>query len=79
MHTGQVFFEQSLLTELNVLSPYSTNKQAFTLNSADHVITSETGSGTYNPYLDITLTDGVLADGAVGTITIGIDPWVGGK
>lgn len=40
-HIGQAFFDQSLITQVESLSPYTTNKQTLTTNAADSILLSE--------------------------------------
>lgn len=40
-HIGQLFFDQSLITQVEAVSPYSTNTQELTLNADDRVLLGE--------------------------------------
>ncbi|KAF8991578.1 Intradiol ring-cleavage dioxygenase, partial [Cyathus striatus] len=70
-HVGQVFFDQSLITAVKELSPYSTNTQELTLNSDDWILSEEAAS--MDPVVKYTLLGDTLADGVIAWITIGIN------
>lgn len=71
-HIGQLFFDQSLISEVEATSPYTTNAQQLTANTADGIAAGE-ATDDYDPYVDyVYLGDGV-ADGLLGFITVGID------
>jgi hypothetical protein len=63
-----------------VLSPYSLDKQSFTTNAADRVLQQQAlGTTGFDPYLEVTLTGSTISNGLVGTATVALDPWTGGK
>ncbi|KAF8998533.1 Intradiol ring-cleavage dioxygenase [Cyathus striatus] len=70
-HVGQAFFDQSLITAVEKLAPYSTNTQEITLNSADQILSEEAAS--MDPVVKYTLLGDSLADGVIAWITIGIN------
>lgn len=71
-HVGQVFFDQSLLTQVSKIYPYSTNQQDVTLNADDDILLSETDVS--DPFVEYVLLGDKLSDGILGWISIGIDP-----
>ncbi|TGO31688.1 hypothetical protein BHYA_0434g00010 [Botrytis hyacinthi] len=71
-HIGQLFFDQSLITQVEALSPYSTNTQELTLNADDRVLLSEINSGG-DPIVDFVLLGDAIDEGVFAWIAIGID------
>ncbi|KAH6656871.1 Intradiol ring-cleavage dioxygenase [Truncatella angustata] len=71
-HIGQLFFDQSLITEVEATSPYNTNSQSLTQNTADSIAAGEATS-EYDPYVDYVYLGDSVEDGLLGFITIGID------
>jgi hypothetical protein len=71
-HIGQIFFDQSLITAVEKLAPYSTNKQALTLNSKDNIGISEATSA-YDPFVDYVTLGSSLNDGLLAFITVFVD------
>ncbi|MGI8477798.1 MAG: intradiol ring-cleavage dioxygenase [Thermomicrobiales bacterium] len=74
-HTGQLFFDDTLSDEVFKLDAYAGRTGSRLLNSGDGIL----GAHAEEPgfLLDITqVTAGKLADGLVGTITLGVDPTV---
>jgi len=74
-HTGQIFFDQDLLTTINAVAPYTLDTNPFTLNADDRVVTQQANSTEgYDAFVDITLTGTDVTDGLLGSLTIAIDP-----
>ena len=71
-HVGQLFFDQTLITKVEATSPYSTNKQALTLNKNDGIFA--TTAATSDPVLNYVLLGSTVADGIFGWVTVGINP-----
>jgi hypothetical protein len=71
-HIGQLFFDQALITEVEKLAPYSTNKQALTLNTADGIGISE-ATASYDPFVDYVRLGKTLNDGLLAFITVFVD------
>lgn len=67
----QVFFDQDLLTSVDTVSPYSTNTQEVTLNSADSILAEEADS--MDPFLQYVLLGDDISEGILAWISIGID------
>ncbi|KAF4624434.1 hypothetical protein G7Y89_g13738 [Cudoniella acicularis] len=75
VHTGQLYLNQSILSEINVLAPYSADPNPFTLNSADFIFTGEANATAgYDAYIHVTKTGKTLSDGLLGKITLALDP-----
>ncbi len=72
-HVGQTFFDQSLITAVEKVSPYSTNKQQLTSNSADMIMSQEAGTEGVDPIMEYTLLGSTVADGLYAWIAFGID------
>lgn len=72
-HVGQTFFDQDLISAVEVLEPYSTNKQALTLNEDDNVLQGETRTDGIDPVTQYTLLGDDISDGLFGWIAFGIN------
>ncbi|MCJ1423449.1 hypothetical protein MMC29_001332 [Sticta canariensis] len=74
VHTGQVFFEQSTLTLVNQVVPYSLDPNTITLNSVDGVIQNQ-GNTTYqSPFVEIRSLGYNISAGFIGIINLAVDP-----
>ncbi|KAF7919338.1 uncharacterized protein EAE97_011670 [Botrytis byssoidea] len=71
-HIGQVFFDQSLITKVEALSPYNTNTRRLTTNAADRVVAAEIADGS-DPFFTYVLLGGTVSDGIFAWITFGIN------
>ncbi|KAK6949334.1 hypothetical protein Daesc_009409 [Daldinia eschscholtzii] len=71
-HIGQLFFDQSLITAVEELEPYSTNTQPLTLNSEDG-IDAQTSTAEYDPFADYVLLGSDLQDGLLAYLTVFVD------
>lgn len=72
-HVGQLYFDQQLLRSVEATTPYSTNRQRWTLNSGDMLFRQGHGNGA-NPIIDIIALGPALTDGLHGTIEVGVNP-----
>lgn len=71
---GQLFFDQSLINEINSnVSPYTKNTIAIVNNSADRVFAAETASNS-DPVFDYVLWGDSVTDGIFAWISFGINP-----
>ncbi|KAI0448994.1 Intradiol ring-cleavage dioxygenase [Xylaria acuta] len=68
-HIGQIFFDQSLITEVEKLEPYVSNKQRLTLNSQDGIGISE-ATVDYDPFIDYVRLGDSLNDGLLTFLTV---------
>ena len=70
-HVGQLFFDQDLITQVEATSPYSTNTQELTLNSADQIFSQE--AATVDPVVEYSLLGDDVSSGIFGWVAFGID------
>lgn len=68
---GQIFFDQTLNTEIAKIAPYSTNTQPFTLNSQDSIMRNE--ASTSDPVLNYVYVGDDLSEGIFGWASVGIN------
>ncbi|KAF8900611.1 aromatic compound dioxygenase [Mucidula mucida] len=71
-HVGQVFFDQDLITAVEVTEPYASNTQELTTNADDSIMAEE--ADDIDPvlqyvYLGDDVSDGIMAWGAIGIDT----------
>lgn len=71
-HVGQIYFDQSLISQVEALTPYNTNTQKLTLNSADSILAQ--GSNGSDPFVEYVLLGSDISDGIFAWISLGIDP-----
>ncbi|KAF6809396.1 putative extracellular dioxygenase [Colletotrichum musicola] len=71
-HVGQLFFDQSLISEVEAVTPYSTNQQELTLNSADSIAFDE-ATEDYDPFVQYVLLGDDISQGILAWITVGIN------
>lgn len=71
-HVGQLFFDQDLITDVNAISPYSTNTIAVVDNDNDRVFAEETLSDS-DPVFDYVLLGDDVSDGIFAWVSIGVD------
>lgn len=74
-HVGQLFFDQSLIAQVEETAPYSTNTQELTLNADDSILGEE--ADTSDPFVEYVLLGKDISDGVLAWISIGIDPTSG--
>ena len=70
-HIGQVFFDQSLSTEVEATTPYSTNTQPVTTNAEDSILAQEADVG--DPLAEYSLLGDSVSDGILAWIAFGIN------
>jgi hypothetical protein len=71
-HVGQIFFDQSLISKVEALSPYIENTQNLTLNADDSILENEADGS--DPFVEYVLLGDSVSDGIMAWIRIGIDP-----
>jgi hypothetical protein len=71
-HVGQLFFDQTLIDAVESVSPYTTNRQAMTLNRNDGIFAQE--AATSDPVLNYVLLGNAVSSGVFGWVTVGINP-----
>ncbi|TDZ74649.1 hypothetical protein CTRI78_v000631 [Colletotrichum trifolii] len=69
---GQIFFDQSLITEVELLEPYASNTQQLTTNLRDSIAAGE-ATAEYDPFLKYVKLGDDLQDGLLMWITIGLN------
>jgi protocatechuate 3,4-dioxygenase beta subunit len=72
-HVGQFYFDQNFLATVEKTSPYSTNKQALTLNANDMLFRQAKGNGD-DPIVKIVLLGNTVEEGVYGWIDVGVRP-----
>ncbi|KAK3358805.1 Intradiol ring-cleavage dioxygenase [Lasiosphaeria hispida] len=70
-HVGQIYFDQSLLTALDKVTPYNKNKGAITQNTVDFLFRQ--GANGDDPIVRYALVGNTLADGVIAWIRFGIN------
>jgi hypothetical protein len=71
-HAGQVFFDQDLITAVEKLAPYSTNKQTLMKNAADSILLQE--AATSDPFFNyVLLGDDLAKDGLFAWFSFGVN------
>jgi hypothetical protein len=71
-HTGQFYFDQALLDEVEQTPPYNTNKQSWTKNAQDFLIAAGAVNNN-DPIINYVLLGRKVEDGIFGFITLSID------
>ncbi|CAJ2503619.1 Uu.00g110130.m01.CDS01 [Anthostomella pinea] len=71
-HIGQLFFDQSLITAVELSAPYTANEQELTTNADDDIAAGE-ATEDYDIFMDYALLGDAYEDGLMAWITIGID------
>lgn len=70
-HVGQLFFDQSLIAEVEATSPYSTNTQNLTTNADDYILEQEADSE--DPMVEYVLLGDSIEDGLLAWASVGIN------
>ncbi|KAK2761248.1 hypothetical protein FQN54_001770 [Arachnomyces sp. PD_36] len=71
-HIGQLYFDQSLISEVTALEPYASNTQPLTPNSEDFIFAQE--ADFVDPVFNYVYLGESVSDGLLGWATVGIDP-----
>ena len=71
-HVGQLFFDQSLLLQVEAVEPYASNMQTITPNSEDSVLGQEADG--FDPFVEYTMIGDTIEEGILAWISISIDP-----
>lgn len=71
-HVGQMFFDQTLISQVDAVTPYSTNTQTITENADDSILSSETGNDV-DPMMEYTLLGDTIEDGLFAWLAFGIN------
>lgn len=71
-HVGQAFFDQDLISAVELTAPYNTNTQDLTTNAEDSILSEESTSGV-DPFHEYTLLGDDIADGIFAWMAFGIN------
>jgi hypothetical protein len=71
-HVGQMFFDQDLISQVEAISPYTTNTQELTTNDDDGIMSSES-ENTVDPVMDYALLGDTVEDGLFAWLAFGIN------
>ncbi|KAI5268797.1 intradiol ring-cleavage dioxygenase [Aureobasidium subglaciale] len=72
-HVGQLFFDMSLLEQVEATYPYNTNTQDWTTNSEDSILSEETATDGVDPVVRYILLGDDITDGVLAWISMGVD------
>ncbi|KAH0351827.1 aromatic compound dioxygenase, partial [Aureobasidium melanogenum] len=72
-HVGQLFFDMSLLEQVEATYPYNTNTQDWTTNSEDSILAEETATDGVDPVVEYILVGEDISDGVLAWISMGVD------
>ncbi|KAG9569634.1 aromatic compound dioxygenase, partial [Aureobasidium melanogenum] len=72
-HVGQLFFDMSLLEQVEATYPYNTNTQDWTTNSEDSILAEETATDGVDPVVEYILLGEDISDGVLAWISMGVD------
>ncbi|KAI0009577.1 aromatic compound dioxygenase [Xylariaceae sp. FL0662B] len=72
-HVGQTFFDQDLITAVELTEPYNTNTQELTLNADDGILSEETATEGVDPFFEYTYLGEDVADGLFAWVAFGIN------
>ncbi|KEQ92056.1 hypothetical protein AUEXF2481DRAFT_8026 [Aureobasidium subglaciale EXF-2481] len=72
-HVGQLFFDMSLLEQVEATYPYNTNTQDWTSNSEDSILSEETATDGVDPVVQYILLGDDITDGVLAWVSMGVD------
>ncbi|KAH7141349.1 Intradiol ring-cleavage dioxygenase [Dactylonectria estremocensis] len=72
-HVGQAFFDQDLITEVELTAPYNTNTQEITTNADDSILSEEVATEGVDPIMEYTLLGDSVSDGLFAWLAFGIN------
>ncbi|CAE6463145.1 hypothetical protein ACGC1H_002124 [Rhizoctonia solani] len=72
MHTGQFFFNESIVQEVAQLAPYNTNAVSRLTNDEDQWFAYENAEG-YNAEMDVVYAGADISEGLIGSIIVGLN------
>ncbi|KAJ6481403.1 Intradiol ring-cleavage dioxygenase, partial [Mycena vulgaris] len=70
-HVGQLFMDQTLITEVETTAPYAPNTEDLTTNAEDSILSEEAES--IDPFLEYVLLGNTIAEGLMMWGAMGID------
>jgi hypothetical protein len=71
-HSGQIFFDQDLISQVEATDAYKVNEQVLTTNAEDYLFFEEAAG--MDPVVEYVLLGDDITDGIMAWISIGIDP-----
>jgi hypothetical protein len=72
-HISQVYFDQSLITAVEKIEPYTLNKQTLTLNANDGLLRQTSTAKSDDPFMRYVMLGNKLEDGIFAYIRFGVD------
>ncbi|CAE7155620.1 unnamed protein product [Rhizoctonia solani] len=72
MHTGQFFFNESIVQEVAALAPYNTNAVSRLTNDEDQWFAYENAEG-YDALMDVVYAGADASEGLIGSIIVGLN------
>ncbi|KAH7332774.1 Intradiol ring-cleavage dioxygenase [Rhizoctonia solani] len=72
MHTGQFFFNESIVQEVAQLAPYNTNDVSRLTNDEDQWYAYENAEG-YDALMDVVYAGADISEGLIGSIIVGLN------
>ncbi|KAI1382716.1 aromatic compound dioxygenase [Hypoxylon trugodes] len=72
-HVGQAFFDQDLISAVELTEPYNTNTQELTLNTEDSILAEEAATDGVDPFFEYTYLDDDINSGLFAWIAFGIN------
>ncbi|ETS82067.1 hypothetical protein PFICI_07069 [Pestalotiopsis fici W106-1] len=72
-HVGQAFFDQDLISAVELTAPYSTNTQELTTNADDSIASEEAATEGVDPFHEYTLLGDSVSDGVFAWLAFGIN------
>lgn len=72
-HVGQAFFDQDLISAVELTAPYNTNTQELTTNADDSILSEEVATDGVDPVMEYTLLGDSVSDGLFAWLAFGIN------
>ncbi|KAI1338308.1 Intradiol ring-cleavage dioxygenase [Xylariaceae sp. FL0016] len=72
-HVGQAFFDQDLISQVEAVSPYTSNEQQLTENSADDILAEEAATDGVDPLMEYSLLGSDVSDGIFAWMAFGMN------
>ncbi|KAJ5757324.1 uncharacterized protein N7511_006018 [Penicillium nucicola] len=73
-YVGQTFFDQDLITAVELTAPYNTNTQSLTTNAEDGILSEE--AETIDPFMEYVYLGDDISDGIFAWISVAVNPTV---
>ncbi|RYP74721.1 hypothetical protein DL769_003980 [Monosporascus sp. CRB-8-3] len=72
-HVGQAYFDQALVSEVELQAPYNENQQELTLNVDDGILAQDAATDGVDPLMEYTLLGDSVSDGLFAWLAFGIN------